>query len=279
MPLVDQYEFAARVERLVNLERPLLDDDAAKRKETLACLKQAREHLGLEQALTKDEYERVQKELGLGWSWQRIHRLWGSFALAARAAGGSVLPTTWQQRDFQRRYVQPRTGDIEEPLSAVRAWLATEPATLTRKSYDEFACQHNLNLPEGGMPLPRAPLLSSRLGLSFAAILAVARGEEPLPEVQSHARDNKDWSDGPDDLVSIGTVALMAGVSASAVRVMARDPHARFWSSLAAGCGCARRCRGSLMASGRRWGSSGGCTSATCRPTRRPSCSPWRCRP
>lgn len=223
MPLVDQYEFAARVEQLVNLDRLLLYDEAAKRKETLDCLRQAMAHLGLERPLKKDEYERVQKELALAWSWQRIHRLWRSFALAASAAAGGPLPMTWQQRDFQRRFVRARTGGIEESLSAVRAWLAAEPATLTRKSYDEFARQHNLTLAEGGMPLPRAELLSDRLGLSFASILAAANGEQPLPAVLAHARENRDWSEGPDDLISMGAVALLAGVTRSAARYLIQD--------------------------------------------------------
>jgi predicted DNA-binding transcriptional regulator AlpA len=225
MPLVDQLEFAARVEQLVNLDRPLLHDEAALRKETLECLRAAMAELGLERPLKKDEYEQVQKELGLAWSWQRIHRLWLSFEAASRAAAGGHLPPTWQQRDFHRRFVRPRTGDIEESLGAVKDWLATDPATQTRKSYDEFARQHNLTLAEGGTPLPRAPLLSSRLQLSFAAILAAAKGEKPLPVTQAAARDHNDWSEGPDDLISIGTVALMAGLSGSATRALTRDPR------------------------------------------------------
>jgi predicted DNA-binding transcriptional regulator AlpA len=223
MPLVDQYEFAARAEQLLNLDRPLLYDEAAKRKETLECLRQAAAHHGLKRPLKVDEYERVQEELGLAWSWQRIHRLWLSFGLAAGAAAGGPLPTTWQQRDFSRRFVRRRTGGIEESLSAVRAWLAAEPATLTRKSYDEFARQHNLTLAEDGTPLPRAELLADRLGLSFADVLAAAKGEKPLPELLAHARDNRDWSEGPDDLISVGTLALLAGVSRSAARYLIQD--------------------------------------------------------
>ena len=136
---------------------------------------------------------------------------------------GARLPTTWQQRDFSRRFVRRRTGGIEESLNAVRAWLTAEPATLTRKSYDQFARQHNLTLAESGTPLPRAELLADRLGLSFADILAAAKGEKPLPVVLAHARDNRDWSEGPDDLISIGAVALMAGVSRSAARNLIQD--------------------------------------------------------
>lgn len=223
MPLVDQLELATRLEQLVNLDQPVVHDEAAKRKETLECLRRAAEHLGVERPLTKSEYERVQKELRLAWSWQQILRLWGSFQAAAAAAAGGRMPQTWQQRDFRRRFVRPRTGGIEESLNAVRAWLATKPATETRQSYDQFARQHNLAVPDGDLPLPRASLLTNRLGLPFGVTLAAAKGETPLPEAQAHARDNNDWSEGPDDLIAIGTIALLTGKDRNATRLITLD--------------------------------------------------------
>jgi predicted DNA-binding transcriptional regulator AlpA len=225
MPLADQYEFAARVEQLVNLERPLLRDEAAERRETLECLRQAMAQLGVERPLTKDEYEGVQKTLGLAWSWQRIHRLWGSFSLAARVATGVRLPQTWQERDFRRRFVRTNGDWCEEGLSAVRLWLATEPQTRTRKSYSEFVRQHNRMLKDGELPLPQAVSLCNRLALKFREVVAAASGETPVEEVVARAREGKDWSRGPDDLVSSGTIALMAGVSVHAASRLIRDAY------------------------------------------------------
>jgi hypothetical protein len=225
MALVDQHEFAVRVGQILNLERPLLDDEGVKRKETIACLCEAAAHLGLDRPLTKDEYEAAQKELHLPWSWQRIGRLWRSYALAARAAAGGPLPRSWQERDFKRRFLAGKNArSREEYLTAVRLWLATKPPTERGVSYDEFVREHNLTLEDGGLPLPRLSTVTKALGLRFAEVVAIAKGEQELPTVVEARSQDADWSRGPDDLVGLRTLALLCGGSQHQARRLTMAP-------------------------------------------------------
>jgi predicted DNA-binding transcriptional regulator AlpA len=226
MPLVDQYKFGERVELLLNLDQPLLKDEAVKRRETLTCLQVAMAHLGVERPLTTDEYAAARSQLGLSWSMQRILRLWKSFELAAQAAAGAPLPRTWQQRDFTRRFLAGRRPrGCEEYLTAVRIWLAAEPLTESTLAYDQFARQHNLTLEEGGLPLPRLATITNRLALPFSEIVAVARGDVPYPDVVAKRRDAADWSVGPHDLVCLRTLTLMCGGTSHQAGWLSKQGH------------------------------------------------------
>jgi predicted DNA-binding transcriptional regulator AlpA len=224
MPRVDQYEFARRVELLLNLEQPLLNDEAVKRRETLADLRRAMSHLALARPLTKDEYEAVQRELGLDWSWQRIFRLWRSWDAPTRAAAGATPARGWQERDFRRRFLSSRPArTTEEYFAALRLWLENDPPTTTAASYDQFAREHNLQLSDGGLPLPIASTLVGVLGLRFSDLVKIARGEQAYPDVVRVRRDNTDWSRGPDDLIGMRTIGFMSGRTPSGAQLLTRE--------------------------------------------------------
>jgi len=223
-PAVVQYEFAARVPLLLTRDEPLLVGEAAQRKETLDCLRAAMAHHGVERALTKDEYAEAHRALKLPWSWQRIFRLWKSFEVAARTAAGGPLPPTWQQRDFQRRFLTGKTArSHEEYWEAIRLWLEEKPFTERAAAYDEFACQHNLTLAEGGKPLPRSSTATKALGLRFGEIVAVARGDKDYADVFVERQENTDWSSGPEDLLGLQTLMIMSGRTRQGARRLAQN--------------------------------------------------------
>lgn len=226
LPPADQYELAERLRRFLALERPLLDDEGQLRAQSVADLRAAMAHLNTTRPLTKDEYTAARTALGLGWSWQRIYRLWKSFEVAARvAAGERQSPSTWQQRDFKRRYLAGRPArTAAELVAAVRTWLDAGPFTETSASYDAFARERNLELDAGGTPLPRADTITGRLGLGFGAVITLAKGDGAVDEViQQKARATSDWTTGPHALVGLHTVERMYGRNRAATLTLARS--------------------------------------------------------
>jgi predicted DNA-binding transcriptional regulator AlpA len=217
LPYADQLEFVGRLEEALPIERSLMTDELVQQRETLTCLRAAMRHLGLERPLTVKEYQVAQGELGLAWSSQRILRLWRSFEHAARAAAGGRLPRTWQYRDFLRQHLRGKPARTrEEYLWALRTWLATSPPTETAAGYNAFAREHNLTLGKGELPLPFGGTMVNVLALPFSELVAIARGDKEYPAAARARRDDADWSRGPDDLISIRTIALMSGRSKAA---------------------------------------------------------------
>lgn len=211
LPEVDQLDFAAWVADYLALERSLFSDEAAKRRETLDCIGRAAAHLGLGRPPKVEEYQQAARTLGLAWSWQKIHRLWGSFAVAAGVAFGACVPASAQQRSFISRY-NARTRR-EEYFTAIRLWLATAPAANTMTNYDSFAREYNYTLPEDEMPLPRYATMVTELALTWRDILAIAAGELDHADAVRQRGERRDQTRGSDDLIGVGTLALMRGLS------------------------------------------------------------------
>lgn len=222
MPLADLYELARRVGELANLEQPLLRDAALKRAETIDHLRQAALHLDIsDRPLRKKEYEQASREIDV-MGWNKIHRIWGSFAVPAAVAAGLKPPQTSRQRDFARKYLPlQRRFRHEECFSAVRRWLATEPFTETATGYDDFVLEYNALLDEGEPTLPRLAYLHDSLGLRFHEIVAIVRGERAPEEVIKESREDEPLR-GPYDLVMARTIALLGGTTVWSARQLVR---------------------------------------------------------
>lgn len=212
---VDQLDFAGWVGDYLALPRPFFPDEAEHRKATLDCIRRAAAHLELTRPPKVEEYLRASRELELTWSWQKIHRLWGSFLVAAAVAFGKRAPASAQQRAFIGRFSPTSGAQREEHFTSVRLWLDTEPAAKTMTAYDIFAREYNYTLDDGELPLPRYGTMMSALALSWRDILAVAEGRLEHAEAVRERRDRPDKSHGPDDLIGLGTIALMRGLSKS----------------------------------------------------------------
>jgi hypothetical protein len=204
---IDQREFCRWVEEYLRLDDSLFDDEGERQNETLDCIHRAARHLGLTRPPTVVEYQEAARALNLDWSWQQIHRLWGSFAVAAGVAFGAKRPRSAQQRAFMTRYGGRYPAVREEYLEAVRIWVATGPPKETGLAYDDFAREYNYTLDDCRRPLPRCSTIRTALALAWREIVAIARGEEAHPEVVRKRRQGRDRSRGPHDLISLGTIA------------------------------------------------------------------------
>jgi hypothetical protein len=136
-------------------ERLSAEGSEVRRQETLACIRCAADHLGLARPPKVAEYDAAVKELELPWSWQRIHRLWGSFAVAAAVAFGAKAPQWTQQRTYASRYGGVAPSQREEYFTAVRQWLATNPVEKGAAAYNAYARAYNYTLAPDALPLPR----------------------------------------------------------------------------------------------------------------------------
>lgn len=211
----DQLEFCSLLRSYMAVDHSLLDDERLRQHETISCIRQAMEHLGIDVSPTVAQYDQTARELDLDWSSHRIIRLWGSWSHAAGVATGGRLPATAQQRAFISRF-DARTGfEREEHFAAVRQWLATRPALETHNAYDEFAREYNYKLEEGELPLPRYATVIHSLCLSWRDVVAVAKGELDHAEAVKETVLKRDWSRGPHNLIGLGTVALLTGKSRS----------------------------------------------------------------
>jgi len=223
-----QLEHYEEVRRYLGPPPLAVDDELVAQGDSLRCLVCAMQHLGLRRPLQVAEYRDAASELGLEWSWQRIHRLWGSFAAAAQRAAGGRPVTTAQQRDFIRFY--NRRSGREEPLTAVRRWLATDPPKLTGAAFDAWAREYNNEVAAGvhgpeAEPLPRAATIYDRLALTWTDVLRSAQGQVPLAEAASRRRAVSDWSRGPHDLIARATIARDYDRSLASARLLLAEPH------------------------------------------------------
>lgn len=208
---VDQLDFWRWVGEQLRVERRAFDDELVRRHETLDCIRRAAAHLRLARSPKVAEYEAAQKALELPWSWQRIHRLWGSFAVAADVAFGAKAPASQQERGFMSRHGGVSPSEREEYFTAVRRWLDTNPPVRSAAAYDAYARAYNYRLAGDRLPLPRRLTIVNALALSWRDVVAVAAGETTHPAAVRTRLEKRDWSRGRDDLVGSGTIALLIG--------------------------------------------------------------------
>jgi predicted DNA-binding transcriptional regulator AlpA len=224
LPTHEQIDLFLLVSKSLRFDAPAFDDELVKRQESLESIRRAAAQLGLERPPTVAEYESAARELRLSWSWQQIHRLWSSFATAAQVALGDTAPTSAQQRSFMSRYGALRLNQREPPLDAVRRWLATEPLPETAAAYDAFAREHNYTLARGEIPLPRYQTMIGNLALPWRDIVAVARGDLERGQAIARRKEKRDHTQGPHDLIAVGTIALIVGAGNEIAHRLTRQP-------------------------------------------------------
>ena len=217
---------------LTNGDGLALDDEHAQKHETLVCIRRAQEHLGLERPPTVKQYTAAMAALDLPWSWQRIHRLWGSWLEAIKALNEGRVPASVAARTFRSRH-RGRKRTCEEHWTALRFWLDTAPANDRIADYDDFARDYNRRVASDQRPLPRASTIMAALALPWRELLSVARGEKTEEEAAKQRRERRDWSRGPHVLVGLATIARMRGASPEATAAVTRrvdfpQPAARF---------------------------------------------------
>jgi predicted DNA-binding transcriptional regulator AlpA len=219
-----QLELARRVGEFLALSKEpgvALDDELAQKRETLACIRRAQEHLGLTRPPTVKEYAEASAALELPWSWQRISRLWGTWLRAIQALSEGRVPKSASARSYRSRH-HGRKRTRAAHWTALRRWLDSAPARLRMVDYDDYAREYNQMRADSELPLPRAGTIIGALKLPWRELLAVARGDKTEEEAAGRRRQRRDWSRGPHALISVATIAQMSGGSESAAAELSR---------------------------------------------------------
>lgn len=201
------------------------DLEIEQRRESLAALEQAREHLGLEEkAPTVAQFDRVSRELDLGWTARRVGDVWGRWRFACEALLGERPRLTAVQHSLRHRFAG-RKRRYEDYATALRLWLASDPPLVRRADYTLWARQYNDTLKEGEMPLASGPAIAAVLEITWSGAVRWARGEITFEEAAKRpVPPRQDWSSGPHNLIAIGTVADLLGVGVSSGRYHSQKP-------------------------------------------------------
>ena len=184
------------------------DEKISRQLAALAVLERVRDHLGLasEDAPTMAQFDRAAREMGLGWSAQRVGRAFDGYKQAAAVARGE-RPRPSAGQEAKRRATVGRGRSHEEYIAALRIWMDSKPLGDSTRDYDAFVRSYN---PKAAKPLPLSSALKKGLTLYWLDCLRVARREIDYADaVRKDIADRGARTDGPDDLIGIREVGLM----------------------------------------------------------------------
>jgi hypothetical protein len=121
---------------------------------------------------------------------------------------GEHVPDTSETRAL-RRATSGRKRSHDTYLSGPRMWLATEPASEQMRDHDTFVTEHNANLAEGELPLVLAKTICTQLGVSWAIVKALARGETTLDAADADRKQLTECDEDWGDLIGLTGVARL----------------------------------------------------------------------
>lgn len=188
------------------------DRELRQRQEALAALRRVQAHLGrdCDAKLTPREFDQAAPELGLEWNSAKVVRAWERWRLATEALVGNRVPPSPTRR-VRRRETGGKSRTHEEYLTAVRAWLASEPDSRSSAAYEAFVAEHDERREGDEPPLPRYQAIRIGLSLHWSEIVAVAVGKMTLAEASKRATDAIGDEEGEETLIGRTTVARLLG--------------------------------------------------------------------
>jgi hypothetical protein len=161
------------------------------RSQALDALRRAAEllSLGVDQAPTVADYNRVAAAHDLGLTAAQIRKAFGRWETARAALLGQWIPLTAAQRAV-RRAICRRQGDetyrgnTDLHLDALQLWLKTAPTDRCRSEYDAWHdLENERRLGQGLTPLPRAETIRMATRTGWDQLLRVAEKELTLNAV------------------------------------------------------------------------------------------------
>lgn len=224
----DQVRAATQMRDFLGAAAPVetaADREIRDRNEALEVMAKVATHLGLAEgrAPTANQFDGACRALGIDWNRTRVIRAWGLWRNAGAAFRGESIAVTARQLGYQRRS-RGRRSPYEDSITAVRRWLNTSPPATGVRDYDDWAREENNRIAAGGLRVPRSVAVRTRLGLAWSDVLKGARREQELGDLPARIpREHFDWSDGPDDLISIRTVAELLGLGRTAAEGRSRE--------------------------------------------------------
>ena len=129
--------------------------------------------------MTVASYDQAARALKLRWRSGRIIDAFGSWRNAKLALAGERLGESAEQASL-RRSSTGRRRDHEDHLVGLRLWLASTPASKKQLDYQQFREQYNARRREDQRPLVHAQTIIDKLGLPWAMLLKIAKGETTL---------------------------------------------------------------------------------------------------
>lgn len=169
------------------------------------------------------QFDAAPEELRGGWRGGQIIKAFDTWRFARETAAGRHPRPTARQRALMSASGAMRLWR-DDYLEGVRAWLETDPPKLGARQYNDWSREHNKTLQEGELPYPAYSSIHA-LGLSWEAVLKVARGEVRLDQAQrSEMKQRHSSTTGSHDLVSSIDIRAMTGRPHSTVQLwMHRD--------------------------------------------------------
>lgn len=202
------------------------DREIEQRDASLAALERVREQLGLDgKAPSVKEFDRVSRELGLGWTARRVGYVWGRWRFACDALLGERPRLTAVQQSLRHQFAG-RKRSYEEYVTALRLWLATEPPLVRMDDYTAWARQHNATLQGDEAPLPRGTAIVTALEIGWPDAVRWGRGEIEFEQARKGSGSSyQDWTTGPHDLIGLATAAEILGLRKSACKHASYKPE------------------------------------------------------
>lgn len=150
------------------------EQQAERREKAIQAMQKVCDHLGLagkqRETLTIRIYGAASDELGLDISSSQVVRAWGSWQDALSSLTADELPRV---QDLVSGWTNGRKFRAVE--EGVEAWLASDPESLNRDAYDEWARQARPTVEARGDWLPSAPSIAKLTGLQWKTVLDEVR--------------------------------------------------------------------------------------------------------
>jgi hypothetical protein len=206
-------------------EETIFDKEIRERLGALEAMRRVAEHWGLEAnvAPTATQHKRTPAEVTEGWSSTRVGEAWGRYRYAQQAFRGEIVPEIAAQRSLHRA-TTGRKRSREEYVSGVRKWLKADPASRTRKDYDDYVRKHNsevLSGKEKGPAMVSSLSVMTSLGMRWDAVLRFCADEGDYDALRAEAQqERQDENYGPLGLISTWTVGHMLGHEPSTIAYM-----------------------------------------------------------
>jgi hypothetical protein len=224
----DQLRALERIRDFLGASAPMeteVDRQAKRESESLAALEQVRDHLGLNgRAPTVKEFDRVARELELGWTARKVGEVWGRYRFACGTLLGEPRRLSPAQRSL-RSLMSGRKRKTKDCVNALRLWAATDPPLARATDYDAWAREHNDSLADGELPVPTAGTIHLSLAISWSDALPIGRGDLKLDDAAKRTSSTyEDWCNGPHDFIGVRSAAQILGVSEGRCAYLTHKP-------------------------------------------------------
>lgn len=223
LPLREQLElYAALRDALAeHLEESDADEQVAERTEALEVMEKVARALELEPgtAPSATQLREQLPKIDARWNVTRLGRAFGRLRMAQRAFTGERVPRTAASRAHMRRVAGVR-HKLDPPLTAVRAWLATNPPDDRHLTYQEWALRERETRPEGETVPPSHAYIKTDFGLRWPDVLRVARGEADLRDLQLERLEQATVQ----GFVTLQYIVLREGISTANAQQWTRRP-------------------------------------------------------